>query len=412
MSTTLAEVLSSRRVEFDELHRRYHPVLALVEVLIGVVPNCDRYLEIWPPGFRTYNLVVPNFLNLPSSLLSAGAPKDVVGLAMYASSRAAGCAYCSAHTCSFALRRGSSPDAVTGQSRTPAEAAAVAVAEALSWMPHRYTPDLGRTLTQYFSAGEAEWIVMGVAMMGFLNKFMDALGVELESEAVGDVAGLIGPTGWHIGQHGWADQDLVRATSSGLPPKDSVGVMAKVVRQAPGALRLDRRWMSGVPGDPTQARRLVAERYGFDEPLLTSMSHSRPRRALAAMLRHNLDPAQSVLGLGTKALVAVVFANHAQNAQLLRRAESLAARHGVAPTVVAAAQTYHPDAIASGAFDDVTAIALATAHAISPSPASIDSRTVEAAGRLLTAAQIVELAVWVSVCQLIHRLSVYFDLDH
>jgi hypothetical protein len=94
----------------------------LVKVLIGVVPNCDRYLEIWRPGLRTYNLMVPAFVNLPLLLFGRGAPKDVVGLGLYASSRAARCAYCSAHTCSFALRRGSTPVAVIGTSRAPSEA--------------------------------------------------------------------------------------------------------------------------------------------------------------------------------------------------------------------------------------------------------------------------------------------------
>ncbi|MEL6984135.1 MAG: hypothetical protein AAFO29_17045, partial [Actinomycetota bacterium] len=185
---TLAESIADHRVSFDELHRRYHPVLQMVETLIGVVPNCDPYLEIWEPGFRTYNLVVPNFLNLPAALAGAGVPKDLVGLGMYASSRAAGCAYCSAHTCSFALRRGSSEAAVTGESRTPVEEAAVAVAEALSTVPHSYTAELGEELERHLSADQAEWVVMGVAMMGFLNTSMDALGGALEPEAIDDVA--------------------------------------------------------------------------------------------------------------------------------------------------------------------------------------------------------------------------------
>lgn len=132
MANTLAEAMQTDRVSFEELHGRYDPVLQLVEVLIGVVPNCDQYLEVWQPGFRTYNLLVPNFLNLPGSLVGRSAAKDIVGLAMYASSRAASCKYCSAHTCSFALRRGSTAAAVIGDHRTPLEAAAVAVAEALS----------------------------------------------------------------------------------------------------------------------------------------------------------------------------------------------------------------------------------------------------------------------------------------
>ena len=185
MAATLAEAIHGERITWEELHERYDPVLQMVDVLIGVVPNCDTYLEVWPVGFRTYNLMVPNFLNLPASLFGRSAPKDVVGLGMYVSSRAASCNYCSAHTCSFALRRGSSAEAVTGADRTEAEAAAVAVAEALSTDPHHYRPALRDELLRHHTPADAEWIVMGVAMMGFLNKFMDAMGVELEAEAVG-----------------------------------------------------------------------------------------------------------------------------------------------------------------------------------------------------------------------------------
>lgn len=40
-------------------------MLELVRVMLGVVPNCHSYLEIWPPALRTYNVMVPNVLNLP-----------------------------------------------------------------------------------------------------------------------------------------------------------------------------------------------------------------------------------------------------------------------------------------------------------------------------------------------------------
>jgi len=342
--TTLAEVLAEDRIEFSELKEEYSPVLNLVNVLIGVIPNCDPYLEIWPPGFRTYNLIVPNFLNLPQSLLGRGAPKDIVGLAIYASSRAADCMYCSAHTCSFALRRGSSAEAVTGESRTAGEAAAVAVAEALSTMPHHYTPELGRELQRHFSPDDTEWIVMGVAMMGFLNKFMDAIGVELEPEAVSDVSELIGPTGWSIGQHGWDGVGEGPETADGnkavglqgdgegseLPPTDSLSTMLKVFRNAPGAVRLERRWMAGLPKGAEALRRHIADTYGFDEPLLTTLGQRRIRRALAAVLRHNLDGTQSELGIDLKALVGLVFAHHAGNAHLFAQSGNLAARNGVA----------------------------------------------------------------------------------
>lgn len=132
---TLVPLLKDHMVSWETLHERYGPLLELVRTLVGVVPNCDRYLEIWEPAFRTYNIMVPNFFNLPFSVFGVGgAPADVVGMGMYVASRAAECPYCSAHTCSFALRRGVSAEkmaqALVGGSApfTPGERATATVA--------------------------------------------------------------------------------------------------------------------------------------------------------------------------------------------------------------------------------------------------------------------------------------------
>ena len=110
-ASTLAALLHDDAVEWDVLHDRHGPMLEVVRTLLGVVPNCDRYLEIWEPAFRTYNIMVPNFLNVPVSILGfGGPPAGVVGMGMYVTSRTAECPYCTAHTCSFALRRGASPE--------------------------------------------------------------------------------------------------------------------------------------------------------------------------------------------------------------------------------------------------------------------------------------------------------------
>lgn len=419
MTTTLAEMLAPQRVEFEELHQRYAPVLRMVNILIGVVPNCDRYLEIWQPGFRTYNLMVPNFLNLPNMLIGRGAPKDIVGLGMYAASRAASCAYCSAHTCSFALRRGLSADAVTGKAHTPLETATVAVAQALSTMPHHYDPRLGEALRVQVSSADHEWIILGISMMGFLNKFMDALGVELEPEAISDVDWLISETGWSVGQHGRlnsaTESNSSKSANKDGPPKDSIMTLAAVARNAPGALKLDRQWHEGIPKQPVQMRRLLVDKYGFDEPLLTSLQHQRPCRALTAMLHHNLDPNQSVLGIFNKALVGLVFAQHAQNSHLIDQSIALALHNESADEVNNANALM--DALRRGErveeteliANPATRAALRLARAISPSPAEVEEPTINCVRAVLTGAQIVEIVVWVSVCQLIHRLNTYFS---
>ena len=85
MANTLAQALSASTVDWKTLHKQYNPLLHLVRELIGIIPTCDPVLEIWPPGFRTYNLLVPNMFNLPNTLFGKTPFKSSMGLAMYAS---------------------------------------------------------------------------------------------------------------------------------------------------------------------------------------------------------------------------------------------------------------------------------------------------------------------------------------
>jgi hypothetical protein len=406
--TTLAQVLADHRVSFDVLHQRYKPVLGLVDVLIGVVPNCDPYLEIWQPGFRTYNLMVPNFLNLPISLTNRSGLKGLVGLGMYASSRAADCAYCSAHTCSFALRRGSSEDSVTGKVRTPAEAAVWAYAEGLSTVPHTYDPALEVELRRHLDDDGVEWVTMGIVMMGFLNKFMDAIGVELEAASVDDVGRLIEPTGWSVGQHAWAAEDgLVADPEAAAPDVDSLSLALPLLRNAPGAVRLERGWLAGLPKGADEAFAHISG-LGFPEPTLRELKFNRVRRALTGMLHHNLDPAQTSVGIGNKALVGLVFGAVADSDAVIEANRSLAAHHEVASEAVEAALAVgraSDPAAASADLDPQLGGLLRLAAAMSPSPAAVTADDV-AFAETLPPADVVELAVWVSVSQLLHRLHV------
>lgn len=159
--STLANQLLPSSVAFSRLQQAYSPLLHLVNALIGVTPNCDPILEIWPIGFRTYNLLVPNFLNLPVSLLGRRSDKALLGLAMYTASQTAQCAYCTAHTCSFALRRGLSPGVFSGKI-SPKENVVIVLAEGLSSIPADISSTLMPTLKTYFSEAELEWLVLSI----------------------------------------------------------------------------------------------------------------------------------------------------------------------------------------------------------------------------------------------------------
>jgi alkylhydroperoxidase family enzyme len=389
MNATLLPLLQNDAVPMETLHRRYGRLLDPVRVMIGVVPNSFPCLEIWPVGLRSFNVMIPNFLNLPFSLLGLGAPIAVVSLAMYSASVAAGCAYCSAHCCSFALRRGASAESIAGVldgSSEPGAGAVVEIARALSCMPLAVTARQRADLEAQFPAAQVEWIVLAIAMMGFLNKFMDVVGVELEPEIAGHAQALIAPSGWRPGKH-------FAGTIAGaaLPRADSIARRLGVLRSAPAAISADRKWTAGVPSRWPAAGEFLRTATGHDFPVLARLRHGRAIRAIAATLRDNLDAATSVIGLPLKAQLGRVFAEAIGNNALAGEMEVVAQRH-------------------PGSVDDPRAqAALRLTRAASSSPAQIDSGTVEACGKSgLSAAAVVEIVVWLALLQMLHRLSAFY----
>lgn len=88
---------------------------------------------------------------------------------------------------------------------TPGEMATIAVARSLARIPCELTSSERNELSRCYGEKQAEWIVLGAVMMGFLNKFMNTIGVELEPSIVADVSTVMGPD-WSPGKAG-ADLD-------------------------------------------------------------------------------------------------------------------------------------------------------------------------------------------------------------
>ena len=413
---TLASLLYEERVSWETLHGRYGPLLELVQTLLGVVPNCDRYLEIWEPAFRTYNVMVPNFLNLPFFLFGLGAPGDVVGLGMYVTSRVSECPYCSAHSCSFALRRGSTPEkmaeALLGDSSRfdQGELATIAVARALGRVPCELTRKERDALIVAYGPDRAEWIVLGMVMMGFLNKFMNAIGVELESAVVDEVTNTIGPD-WSPGTAGF---DLDPASAPKSPPAaDGLWTKLRLVPMMPRALLLDKKWQKGVPTKWPAAGQFLREKTGHDFPVLSKLRHARAIQSIATMLRENLKPSTSQIGLRSKILAGLIFAEVVADAALTRDMRALAPRHGVTEAEMdeAARFAVEPGTSWPGADASLGPI-LILARAASTSPAQIDAGTVATVRKGgHSAAAIVEFVCWLSVLQMLHRLTCFYGLE-
>jgi alkylhydroperoxidase family enzyme len=378
----LVDLLEEEAVPLETLRGRYGALLELVRTLIGVVPNCDNYLEIWPTAFRTYNVMVPNFLNLPMLAWGMGAPRDMVGLGLYVSSRASGCPYCSAHTCSFALRRGATVEQVQASMEDdarldPPARAVTRVARALGRERAELSAADRAELERHFTRDDVEWIVMGIAMMGWLNKTMDALGVPLELSTVEEVNGVISRSGWT------PDAVMKEAYGTSLPPgADTLATKLGLLRHAPSALSLDRKWTAGVPDSWPRAAVFLKEKVGHDFPVLSHLRHGRAIRAITTMIRDNFT--ETVVGREQKLLAGLIYAE-----------------------VVGADHLTHA-LRAAGARPLLGSPIEALARAIATSPARMDDAVVETC-RALAPAAIVEVVTFVALMQLLHRLHGYYE---
>jgi alkylhydroperoxidase family enzyme len=412
-AVSLTPLLEEAKVDWDVLDHRYGALLRLVDTVLGVVPNCDRYLEIWPPAFRTYNILVPNLLNLPVPVLGVGGPPaGVVGLAMYVASRVAGCPYCSAHSCSFAMRRGASPDKVAAalvpdrSSFTRGELAAIAVARSLGRVPCELTAAEREELVDVYGERNAEWIVLGAVMMGFLNKFMDSIGVELEQSVVSEVSSTMG-TDWSPGKAGTLLDPA--APERPVPRVDGLRTRMRLLPLLPAAIRFDRRWQRETPSRWPGIAAFLSERTGHDFPVLGRLHSGRARRSIASVLQHNRDPASSVVGFDLKVLIGAIFAETVGDERLAGDIRALARHAGLDSEKLRDAIAYaRDDDTASPGGSRTESAALALARRASHSPARIEASTVEACRESgLSPAAIVEVITWLSVLQMLHRLTCY-----
>ena len=420
MAVTLAAALDSARVGVDEIEREHPEMLQLSRVMLGVAPASFGYLAISPAGLDTYGLIIPSFTNMPFTLWGfGGVPTKLFSLAMYVSSRAAGCMYCSAHSCSFALRRGAPPSQLEGASDgdAPRERATRAMARGLGSVPSTFVPADRQAMNALFAREEVEWLVLGVAMMGLLNKFMDATGTPLERAVFDDVDALIRPTGWSPGKH-----ELEGAPAAEPPPLDSLATKLSILPVLPRALLNDKRLTAGVPGRWPDFGAFTRELIGWDFPMVRHLRHERAVKAIGAALRRNVAGDACELDVRVKTLASLIFAVVVGSEVLRDGSRQMAAAAGATTAeidgVVAFAQhdtdlQEEPSVDAAGALltEDIRkrwSSALVVAKAASFSPARVTRHVITTHAKAMSPRQSVELLLWLGVFQMLHRISRFY----
>ncbi len=398
-------------------------MLGLVKELLGVVPNAAPILEIWPTGFRTYNLLVPNLLNLPNTLWDTPL-KQAIGIAMYASSKAANSSYCTAQSCAFTLKRGAEQRSIQGE-LGPKMAVVSSFAQSLAQLPCTLSKQECEKMRYYFSEAEIEQIVLSIGLMGFLNKFMDAVGVELEETTIANTAKLLAQTGWTPGAHANGNYKIPK--TFGKFSTDGPMMYLRVVRLTPGANKLEKPWIEGVPSSYPKAGEYLESWTGFYFPGIKHIKQKKAVRALVAVLRDNLDPATTQIGLSTKCLAGMLYADIVQNSALMKEGQILTKYYNsdlnnktfkqlkklAHSAPIQDANTCKDLIIQLSKSPDLSkkdAAVMLLTKAASSSPAQINEVILEEVVPLLSAAELTELMVWLSIQQMLHRLYAYYAI--
>ena len=126
----------------------------------------------------------------------------------YLSSQAAGCRYCEAHAIRAAERYGSTEERMqniweykTHEAFSPADRAAFDLAIAASQVPNAVSQALAEEARAHWDEGEIVEIMGVVALFGYLNRWNDSMGTQLEEPAATTAAQRLGHKGWNRGKH-------------------------------------------------------------------------------------------------------------------------------------------------------------------------------------------------------------------
>ena len=170
---------------------------------LGFTPNSILTMQRRPAiakAFIELNKAVTEPISINNQL------KRLIG---YMTSVTSGCRYCQAHLALGSSRYGAEDEKIqavwefrTSPLFSDAERAALEFAHAAASVPNAVTPEISDELRKHWNDDAIVEILAEVALMGFLNRWNDSMGTELEElpKALGEV--VLASGGWEAGKHG------------------------------------------------------------------------------------------------------------------------------------------------------------------------------------------------------------------
>ncbi|MEL6250467.1 MAG: carboxymuconolactone decarboxylase family protein [Bacteroidota bacterium] len=129
-------------------------------------------------------------------------------LIAYISSMTTGCRYCEAHAIRAAERYGAEQEKMDNiweykshPAFTDGERAAFDLAIAASQVPNAVSDELAEEMRKHWDEGEIVEILGVIALFGYLNRWNDSMGTQLEEPAADSGNQYLSKKGWSRGKH-------------------------------------------------------------------------------------------------------------------------------------------------------------------------------------------------------------------
>lgn len=180
-------------------------LIAFYEETLGFCPNSVKTMHHRPR--IAYAFIEMNKAVMENKGRVTSALKRMIA---YISSNAAGCRYCQAHAIRAAERYGAEQEKLeniwdykTHPAFSEAERAALDFAFAASIIPNSVDDQIAENLRRHWDEGEIVEITGVVALFGYLNRWNDSMGTEIESGAKESGENLLGQKDWNSGKHAY-----------------------------------------------------------------------------------------------------------------------------------------------------------------------------------------------------------------
>lgn len=185
--------------------KAFNELIQFFNETLGFCPNSVKTMYHRPHiayAFIELNkAVMKNNGNVTSSL------KRLIG---YISSNVAGCKYCQAHTIRAAERYGAEAEKMeniwefkTHPAFSEAERIALEFAWVSSTIPNAVDDTIAEKLRLHWSEGDIVEILGVIALFGFLNRWNDSMGTEIEAGAIDSGEMYLAKYGWTRGKHSY-----------------------------------------------------------------------------------------------------------------------------------------------------------------------------------------------------------------